>query len=60
MLDGTRLENSGLFFRLQPRSEGAVTTEAYQRVRGDQPYASTDADVRSLDLIVARVDVTWR
>ena len=60
MLDGTRLENSGLFFRMQPRAEAAVGTEAYQRVRGDQPYASTDRDVRSLDLVVGRVDVLWR
>jgi hypothetical protein len=45
---------------MQPRAEAAVGTEAYQRVRGDQPYASTDPDVRSLDLVVARVDVLWR
>jgi hypothetical protein len=60
MLDGTRLENSGLFFRTAPRTEAGYALEAYERVRGDRPYPSSHLDVRSLDLVVSRIDVTWR
>ena len=60
MLEGTRLANSGLFFRTEPRTEAGYAADAFQRVRGDRPYPTTDPDVRSLDLIVGRVDVIWR
>ena len=60
MLDGTRLEKSGLVFRLEPRAQAGYASEAYQRVRGDRPYTSSHPDVRALDLVVGRLDVIWR
>jgi hypothetical protein len=60
MLEATRLENSGLFFRTEPRTESGSTRETYQRVQGDRPFPSSHPDVRALDLVVSRLDVIWR
>jgi hypothetical protein len=59
MLEGTKLERSGLFLRTEPRADDARAQGALQRLRGDQPFASDDPDVRALDLVVRRVDVIW-
>jgi hypothetical protein len=57
LLDGTPLENRGLFLRTEPRDASSRTTAAWARVRGDRPFRSTDPDVRALDLVVRRVDI---
>lgn len=60
MLANTPLQDSGIFFRMRPRSDTAREIPAYQRVRGDREYPTTSADVRALDLIVGAIDVSWK
>ena len=60
MLANTALEDSGIFFRMQPRHDSTRATAAYQRVRGDREYPTNSVDVRALDLIVRAIDINWR
>ena len=60
MLANTPLQDSGIFFRMQPRHDSTRTTAAYRRVRGDRAYPTDSADVRALDLVVRAIDISWR
>jgi hypothetical protein len=60
MLANTPLQDSGIFFRMQPRHDSTRATAAYRRVRGERAYPTNSADVRALDLIVRAIDISWR
>jgi hypothetical protein len=55
VLDGTRLANSGIFFRMQPA--GATTDSAASTIRGDRPFDADDPGVKALRFFVARIDI---
>ena len=53
MLNGTRLENSGIFFRTAP----TAGDPAAAKIQGDKPFAANDAGVRALKPVVRAVDI---
>lgn len=58
ILGGTRLENSGIFFRTAV-AQGA-DSGASARVKGDKPYDPSSPDVRALRLTVRSIDILWK
>jgi hypothetical protein len=55
MLTGTSLENSGIFFRMEPAA--TVADSIRDRIRGDHPFPSDDPGIDAMKLYVRRIDV---
>jgi hypothetical protein len=60
MLAGTRLEDSGIFFRMEPTATDSAARAARERVRGDRPFDPASADVRALKPRVRTIDILWK